>query len=171
MRTSFLKPTTLLLTSLLLGGCGEGLLLNHSDRQVHQAPQSADDIGVVVTNAGEQDVAALMDENPQARFRTINSKHGLYEIHGVSEGSINKALPHLNTMTNEFITMDMTKSQPTLNSSNLEEFVLMNTSTSNSEKLNPCVQASKAPDASLIVDGKELKGEKKNRGAGSHFKF
>lgn len=171
MKISFRKITALLLMSFLLVSCSEGLLPRHGDRQVHQAPQSANETGVVVTNAQPEDISKLMDDNPRARFRIINGNHGIYEVHGLSEKSIQLAMPHLNTMNNQFITMEMLKNQPTLNSSNIEKFVVMNSSGPQSEKLNPCVEAEKAPYARLFLNKERLLSERKTVELGETLQF
>ncbi len=159
MKVNFQKLVVLLLTSLLFIGCTENLLPKYGDRQIHQAPQNANEVGVITTHAQPEDIAYLMNKHPSASFRVINSKHGLYEIHGVLESNINEALPDLNTMNNQFITADMINNQPILDISSIEKFAELNSF--EPSKLNPCVEAHKAPNAHLLINNREPQKERK----------
>lgn len=163
MKANSIKPI-LLLTSLVLGGCGAnlngGLKAKYADRHVASAPQSESETGVVITNASEEDMDKLLQKNSAVHFRVINSNHGLYEVHGLSKHAIAQELPHLNTIDNEFIPMELSQKKiQALDSSSIGKFIALNSDSSEDQRMDPCNQTDLNPKAILSVDGKELTQE------------
>lgn len=58
------------------------------ERSRTQPPQNAQDVGVILDGAQQEQVLNVLEKNPNARVRVLNSRHGLYEIYGVDSDSI-----------------------------------------------------------------------------------
>jgi subtilisin family serine protease len=58
------------------------------ERQVTQAPKSAGDMGILLEGAKSEEINALLRAHPEAKVRTLNAPHGLYELFGISHAQI-----------------------------------------------------------------------------------
>lgn len=79
-------PTKLVLfaaVSLTLSACGKNNGVIPESRKVHRAPQSQREVGVIVSGLSVEDMADLLDKEPQLTVRVVNQEHNLYEVHGM----------------------------------------------------------------------------------------
>lgn len=79
-----------ILAASSLIGCGSGNLL--SQRQRHEAPKGPQDTGILLTDTKETDIDALLTKHPEARVRTLNGQHGMYEVFNVKAADIEKQI-------------------------------------------------------------------------------
>lgn len=103
---------TLLLTALMgLTACGGGKLSSYSDRERATAPQTKEQMGLLVSQTEEAELITLLKSEPRAQFRTLNAQHGLYEVYGLSEEKIRQYLHHSPISKNDFIPFDYPRLQ------------------------------------------------------------
>lgn len=92
----------LLVAAGLLGvGCSGGLE-RFEARRVAVAPQTAQDVGVLVRGASEDKLAALLSANANVRFRALSERHQLYELYGITVKQARGELPSAHVTRNEF---------------------------------------------------------------------
>ncbi len=72
-----------ILAVAVLSGCGNKNPF--AGRERHEAPRGKGDVGVLVEQTSEKEVAAVLNKYPEAQVRILNREHGLYEIFGVKK--------------------------------------------------------------------------------------
>ena len=141
------------LLALLVSACGKSDLRTHQQLRKH-APQSSKDVGVLVQGVSEQEVTQVLDQNPEAKARIINSRHGLYEIYNMNSQALKAEWPAAKVVENQFFKTFENKIQPTL----AEKMEILadpppssGTVNTGGEKLEQCVEDPKSPEAVLEV--------------------
>lgn len=78
-----MRSARIITTLALLIGSGCGGKNSFHGRERTNAPIGKGDVGILVEDASEDEIAKILDQNPGAQVRVLNQTHGLYEIFGV----------------------------------------------------------------------------------------
>lgn len=100
MKTKQTLALGLIFLSLI--GCGPALSQFQAQNRA-QAPMRAEDVGVLVNGSSEEDIAKLLRNHPEAKFRTLSAKHGIYEIFHVDAESVQEVIPSATIESNRFL--------------------------------------------------------------------
>ena len=131
------------LLALLVLACSQSNLRSHQQLRKH-SPQSTQDVGVIVQSVSEQKVIQILAQNPKAKARIINSKHGIYEIYQMDSSALKAKLPHAKMAKNRFFRAFENNAQPPL-AEQLE--ILASPEVGAGEKLEQCVKDLETPTA------------------------
>lgn len=90
-----------LVLGCVLSGCTQGLQ-GYKGRQVNRAPQSEEEVGVLVRGADSTAIAHFLSSHSEVTFRTLSEADQFYELYGASTQEVMGALPQAQITANEF---------------------------------------------------------------------
>ncbi|MCB0408114.1 MAG: S8 family serine peptidase [Bdellovibrionales bacterium] len=126
---------------MVLLGCGP----RFQSREVQRAPASKNELGVVAQGISLSERDTVL-KNSNAKFRTVNSKHGLYEFYNVSETELKTLLPQAKIYSNQFFEFQPMVQKLKTDFKMLETHVLKQSSENETDqRLNPCVRDARMP--------------------------
>lgn len=137
-----------LLTALLLTGCGASL--DSYKAQERGAPKNAGDLGVLVVGGVKTEIADLLEKHPEARYRVVDSKRGLYEIFNLDSSTVDlKGKISGEILENAWLSRESDESQ--LTPLKPVDTLAPGSEPGGEDLLEPCVRDSQRPTAKIKI--------------------
>ncbi|MBC87261.1 MAG: hypothetical protein CL677_08795 [Bdellovibrionaceae bacterium] len=121
-------------------GCDSGF---DASRTVKQSPLNQASLGLAVQVDSRQEIDQLMLSEPNAKVRTINANHGLYEIYNVPKSVVEKYLGESEISENQLVEPLQPLSQP-----DVSQLAMLN-SDQNGNQFQPCRPSRQKPSAKI----------------------